>query len=297
MTIRGTDVFIRETPSERPGADVMVCVHGLGGASTNFTDVADLLSAWLETRALDLPGFGHSAPPVGDDYSLEAQGRIVIAYLERLARGPVHLVGNSMGGAIALFVAEERPDLVRTLTLISPAVPDLRPHKRADYVMPLLLIPVLGARALNWIEQGSAEERARGIIRLCFAHPERVPPNRLAEAAADIVSRRGLPWAQQALLSSLASIVRMYFTIGSRSLWRRMPEVKMPSLVIWGAADRLVDVSNAPRVAAALPDSELLVLADVGHTAQLEDPAMTARGILGLIRRADHGSTHQDVGA
>ena len=104
-----TRINVRRTPSPDPDAEPALYVHGLGGASTNFTDLADLLSPWLDGHAIDLPGFGRSGPPPRRDYSIAAHTRLVIDYLEQSGRGPVHLVGNSMGGAISIQVAARRP--------------------------------------------------------------------------------------------------------------------------------------------------------------------------------------------
>jgi pimeloyl-ACP methyl ester carboxylesterase len=252
----------------------------------NFTDLADLLSPWLDGQAIDLPGFGRSGPPAGGDYSIAAHTRLVIGYLERSGRGPVHLVGNSMGGAIAIQLAARRPDLVRTLTLISPAVPDLRLRRGSDALLPLLLVPGIGARLLARLENEPPERRARALIQLCFAHPERVPPNRLAEAVAEVAARREYAWAGEALMKSFRGLVRSYLMTGQRSAWQALGRIEAPSLVIWGELDRLVNVSNAARVAAMLPHGRLLVLPDIGHTAQLEDPITT---------RANDGRTGADV--
>ena len=291
----GTEVFVRRSPSADPEAEPALYVHGLGGASTNFTDLAGLLSPYLDGHALDLPGFGRSPAAPGDDYSLRAHANTVIGYIEAARIGPVHLVGNSMGGAVSIRVAERRPDLIRTLTLVSPAVPDLRPHRGADMFLPLLLVPGVGVRVLRKLDRADAGQRAAELIRLCFAHPELVPENRLAEATDDVVARRQQDWAHDALLSSLRGIARMYLTRGRRSAWNRMTRIQAPSLVVWGELDRLVDVSNAPKVAAALPSSSLLVLPDVGHTAQLEAPVLTARAILALVARANDGRAPRGV--
>jgi pimeloyl-ACP methyl ester carboxylesterase len=285
-------VNVRRTPSANPAAEPALYVHGLGGASTNFTDLADLLSPWLDGHAPDLPGFGRSGPPPAGDYSIAAHTRLVIAYLEQSGRGPVHLVGNSMGGAISIQVAASRPDLVRTLTLISPAVPDLRPKKGSDALLPLLLVPGVGHRAMARVERLPAERRVRSVIELCFAHPELVPPHRLAEAVEELEVRRGYSWSGEALLRSLRGLVRSYLTVGTRSPWHALSQIQAPTVVIWGQLDRLVDVANAPRVARTLPDASLLVLPDVGHTAQLEDPVSTARAILGLLSRAHDASAN-----
>ena len=297
LQVGANRVNVRRTPSANPDAEPALYVHGLGGASTNFTDLADLLSPWFDGHALDLPGFGRSGPPPRGDYSIAAHARLVIDYLEQSGRGPVHLVGNSMGGAISIQVAARRPDLVRTLTLISPAVPDLRPKKGSDALMPLLLVPGLGQRVLARLDQMPPERRVRAVIELCFAHPEAVPANRLAEAVEELQTRRSYAWAGEAMLRSLRGLVRSYLAVGARSAWYAMSRIQAPAVVVWGQLDRLVDVANAPRVARTLPDATLLVLPDVGHTAQLEDPVSTARAILGLLTRANAAHPHVRMGS
>ncbi len=86
-----------------------------------MTALRDRLDAW----APDLPGFGWSDAPADGDYSPAAHARVVADLIEVVGR-PVHLVGNSLGGAIVTRVAAQRPELVSTLTLISPALPAYR---------------------------------------------------------------------------------------------------------------------------------------------------------------------------
>jgi pimeloyl-ACP methyl ester carboxylesterase len=289
QVLAGGDVYIRQTPTTTAAAQPALYVHGLGGASTNFTDTAALLAPLLDGHAIDLPGFGRSGPSAVGRYSIAAHARVVTSYLEQSGRGPVHLIGNSMGGAISIRVAATRPDLVRTLTLISPAVSDLRPKRGQDLLLPLMMLPGVGHRFMRRAVAGRPEDRAKAVVELCFAHPELVPPNRLAEAAADVMSRDGLPWATDAFLGSLRGIAASYLRLGAASVWQIMATITAPTLVLWGELDRLVDVSRAPRVARTISDSTLLVLPDVGHTAQLEDPMTTARAISGLLRRANQG--------
>ena len=99
MTIDGAVLQVRDTPATTAGAEPAVYVHGLGGSSLNWTDLAGLLAARLDGQAVDLPGFGYSDP--GRRYSIAAFADHLISYLEYTDRGPVHLVGNSLGGAIA----------------------------------------------------------------------------------------------------------------------------------------------------------------------------------------------------
>jgi pimeloyl-ACP methyl ester carboxylesterase len=292
VRVGAAELFVRATPS---GGEPALVVHGLGGASTNWTDFAGQLAPWLAIEALDLPGFGRSGPAPGRDYSMGAHARTVIRYLDESARGPVHLVGNSMGGVISILMAAQRPDLVRTLTLTSPAVPDLRPRRlRTDPLLTVALVPGTSGLIRRRIVRYPADARAQAVIGLCFAEPSRVPPSRLAEAVEEIELRDGYSWATDALLRSLRGLVRSYLATGRRSLWTQMAAITAPTLVVWGERDRLVDVTLAPRVARTIPGARLLVLPDVGHVAQLEDPVTTARAALALLE--DVGRVERPAG-
>jgi pimeloyl-ACP methyl ester carboxylesterase len=292
IRVGAVELFVRATTSE--GGEPALFVHGLGGASTNWTDLATLLRPGLAIEAPDLPGFGRSGPAPDRDYSIAAHTRTVVSYLEQSGRGPVHLFGNSMGGVISILIAATRPDLVRTLTLTSPAVPDLRPRRLGtDPLLSVALVPGTAGLISRRIRRFPADSRARAVIKLCFADPSRVPPTRMAEAAEEIELRDGMSWSTDALLRSLRGLVWTYLAPPGRSLWTRMAEITAPTVVIWGAQDRLVSAKLAPRVARTIPDARLLVLDNVGHVAQLEDPVTTARAALALIedaRRVDEAA-------
>src|SRR4029450_10831539 len=113
--VDGSATYVRRTPPTSVDAEPALFVHGLGGSSLNWTDLAYLLADRLDGQAIDLPGFGYSDP--GRSYGV---ARRVGRWIERSGRGPVHLFGNSLGGAVTVRVAALRPDLVRTLTLVSP---------------------------------------------------------------------------------------------------------------------------------------------------------------------------------
>lgn len=283
VDVSGARVFLRRTPAMGEGAQPALYVHGLGGASTNWTDLAGLLADRLDGDALDLPGFGRSPAAANGDYSIAAHVRVVTGLIEARGRGPVHLFGNSLGGLVTVLVAAGRPDLLRSLTLISPAMPVLRPKRGSDPLLPLLLLPGTIGIVQRRLAGYTPEQRARAVIELCFADPSRIPEQRLAEAAAEVSRRNELPWAMDAFTRSLRGLVGSYLLPGRRSPWRLAADVRAPTLVIWGGRDRLVDVALAPRAAATIPDARLLVLPEVGHTAQLEEPVTTARAVLALL--------------
>lgn len=289
VTLPSVEVNVRRTPPLAESAEPALYVHGLGGAATNWTDLAGLLATRLDGQAVDLSGFGHSPPPPRGDYSVAAHVRTVTELIE-LGGRPVHLLGNSLGGLVSIVLAATRPDLVRTLTLISPALPGARVPARSDPLLPLLLLPGASRVAQRRIRRLTPEERARQIIALCFADPSRVPAQRLAEATDAVARRAELPWVMDALTSSLRGLAAYYLRPGRTGPWRLAARIAAPTLVIWGQQDRLVHVSLAARLARTVPDARLLVLPDVGHTAQLEDPRTTARAVLALLDESAPGA-------
>ena len=279
VEVAGTRLFVRRAPD---GGEPAVLVHGLGGASTNWTDLMYLLGDVLDSAAIDMPGFGRSDPPADRDYSLDSHVRAVCSYVDEVVGAPVHLFGNSMGGAVATRLAAERPDLVRTLTLISPALPAYRPGRVGEPRLPLMLLP--GAR--SWVAGGmqrqSAAERVRLMLELCYADPSRVHPVRVAEAVNEMARRGEVRWGVDALVGSLRGLVREYFRGGSRNLWRQAASLRIPTLVVCGARDRLVASAVGIRLARIARSARLLMLDDCGHVAQMEHPEVVARAFLEL---------------
>lgn len=282
VVINSRETFVRTTPGG-PGSEPALYVHGLGGSSTNWTDIAGLLSERLDADAMDLPGFGRSDPAPRGGYTLNALSSRVAKLIELRDRGPVHLFGNSLGGAVAVHVAATRPELVRTLTLISPAMPDVRPRLSSDALLPLMAVPGLSTLAERRLAKLTPRQRAQGVIDVCFADPSVVPEHRLEEAAAEVERRREVDWAMDAFVRTLRGLIGYHLAPGPKSLWRTANMVKAPTLIVWGRQDRLVNVAVAPKLAAIIPNSRLLILDRVGHTAQLEKPETVARAVLSLL--------------
>lgn len=290
VELDGLDVHIRETPGPA-GGPTTVYVHGLGGSATNWTELAGLLSGRSAGVQVDLPGFGRSRPSGRARVELPDLARTVTTAIERLGHSPVHLVGNSMGGAISLLVAADRPDLITTLTLISPAMPDLRPDARrlSDPRMVLVPVPVIGKRVRRTLAQLTPRDQVDQLLRLCYAEPERVPQGRFDLAVDEFNERRAMPWAGRSLTDATGALFRAWLVSGRRSLWSVAARVTAPTLVIWGDRDKLVSVRKAPRTARVLPRGRLLVLPRTGHVAQMERPVTVARAVLGLWNEAAKG--------
>jgi pimeloyl-ACP methyl ester carboxylesterase len=296
------DITKREYPrSEYPGPEYpgeggagagpepALCVHGREGSSRNWTDLMDVLRPWLACDALDLPGFGSSPPRPDGRYSVAALAQTVIALIERRGRGPVHLIGNSLGGAVSLKVAATRPELVRTLTLISPALPDLRP--RLDLLrFPLMAMPGVGNRLLRKVQATMPpERRVAEVIATCYGDPTLFPPQRFAGEVDELTSRDSLEYAIAVLVGSVRALTAETLRIGRGTAWRDATRVTAPSLVIYGSRDRLVDPRAAGRAAHAFSDARIVVLPHTGHVAMMEHPDQVAAeiGVLLASTKAD----------
>ena len=299
VPVRGGSVFVRRTPWTGPVGDGeaggaprerAVYVHGLGGASTNWTDLAALLAVRVDGWAVDLPGFGRSGPPARGRYSVRGHVRAVVDVLEHVVAQPgdgsgrpVHLVGNSLGGLVSLLVAAHRPDLVATLTLVSPAMPVYRVPPAFSRALLLLLVPGVPTLAERRLAGVAPEDSVRSMVRMCFGNPDAVPPQRIEQAVQEMRERAEQPWADRALARSMRGLITSYLRLGPANAWRTARGLRMPTLVIWGSRDRLVDPGLAPRLAAAVPDGRLLVLDGVGHVAMLEAAEVTARAVLAMV--------------
>ena len=280
--IDGRGVYLRRQAGPADVRPVWF-VHGLGGASTDWTRISGALATMATGYSLDLPGSGRSDPPPGARYSPRLDAEITAAAIDRVGGGPVHLVGNSYGGVVATLVAAQRPDLVSTLSLISPAVPDLRLTKDrgADARLGLLLLPGTAAVAAQQLASIPTMERARGLGEICFGDPDAITEGDYRVLAEEEAWRATLAWSHASTIASLRGLMNSYLRAGRSSFAAVAARVRAPVLVIWGTRDRLVDVRLAPRAVAAFRDAELLVLAGCGHVAQMEQPLLTAQAIAG----------------
>jgi pimeloyl-ACP methyl ester carboxylesterase len=274
-------IHVREAEPEAGStepAEGAVLVHGLGGSATNWTDVMGLLRDRVAAAAPDLPGFGWSPPPPGGDYSLRTHAGTLAAYLESRGDAPVHLLGNSLGGTVCLVVAATRPELVRTLTLVSPALPVLRP-RLSNVHLPALAVPWVGQQLARRLGRYPVEQRVRATLALCYSDPSRVPRQRVEEAMSEAARRARLEHDADAMLRSLRSLMVAYLRPQAWPLWRLAAQVEVPTLLVYGLADRLVDPRTSARAARTFPNARLVLVPDSGHVSQMEHPDVVAREV------------------
>lgn len=281
----GQQVWVAETSKNPAGGtdrrELVLCVHGMTGDATNWTDLMGELAPEFDAVAVDLPGSGFSPPPrTRRGYSITALAETVIELIELLASesndsGPVHLIGNSMGGAVALRAAARCPDLVRTLTLVSAALPDRRLRRQTAH-FPVIALPVLGERLVRQFGRIPVENRIAGVIRTCYYDPAKVHPARLALSIAELRRRDTLAYDVAVVTGAARALVTETLRPHAFSLWRDAERLRMPALVIFGDHDRLVSPSLAGRARRAFRGAQIVVLPETGHLGQMEHPDKVA---------------------
>ncbi len=277
----GTLSVRHAAPLDAATAEPALFVHGLGGSATNWTDLMSLLRDRIDGVAVDLPGFGWSPPPRDGDYTLRRSAQSLADLVESRWDGPVHLFGNSMGGAISVQLAARRPDLVRTLTLVSPALPKIGVRK-TNMHLPVVATPGVGTSLMKRYLTLDPSVRAKATIDVCFADPDAVPEQRMEEAVAEVARRDQLPYVADAFVQSLRALMATYLDRSAERPWKLAETISCPTLLVHGRQDKLVDPIQAHTK--AFPDLRVLVLPHAGHVAQVEQPVLVAEAWRDLLR-------------
>lgn len=276
----------------------LVLLHGIGGNHLNWIPSAAMLARHHRVMALDLSGFG-STPEAGRGSGMEAQRRLVERFLDDVVGEPAVLVGNSMGGLVALMVAAATPAKVSRLVLVSPAqtpTGDGLPTLPQALRLVVDTLPVVGEARLFWRGQRAG---ARGLFMdlLTFGTVDvrRVPAEAI-EANVSAIARRmdRAPLGHAtSFLAATRSMIATLAVPGRFDAWVRA--VKAPTLIVHGRGDRLVPHAGSERLARMRPDWRLVTLDDSGHVPQLEHPERFVAELTGWLAgrpAAGHTSPH-----
>jgi pimeloyl-ACP methyl ester carboxylesterase len=237
----------------------IVFVHGLGGQWQNWLE--NIPRAALERRviAMDLPGFGCTPTP-RDRITIPGYGRCVDAVCEKLSLGRVDMVGNSMGGYIAAEVAIQFPERIDQLILVSAAGITSADIARRP-------IFVAGRIATAIVSYGAARHRqiaSRPVSRhMALALVARYPSLLKADLAYEgFFKGAGKPGFDDALRACVEYDFR-----------DRLPEIRQPTLIVWGEKDSIIPVKDANEFERLIPDSRKVVMKETGHIPMAERPA------------------------
>ena len=260
VPVAGVDLLVRDVPGAAADLPPALFVHGLGGSSLNWTALGLLLNDTVRGIAPDLPGFGRT--PALRAAGITEQAAVLIELLEREVDQPVHLFGNSMGGAVAVTLAAQRPDLMASLTLISPALPHPRVSASAVWFT-ALATPRLGSVVLERSRRLPFDRRLQASLAMVFGDPRSLAPEVLAVYEEELRRRDTDPWVTRATLDGARSILRSSLAPPRRSLWADAAKVECPVLLVYGGKDRLVDARIRTKAQRTFPNARLALPAAV----------------------------------
>ncbi len=253
----------------RADAETMVLLHGFGADKDNW-----LLWAWYLRKRVhlvcpDLPGFGESAIDPESDYSTSAQADRLNRFLGALGVERCHLVGNSMGGVIALRYALAYPSSLSTMTLIDAA--GVTPHYKNAFEL--------------GVDRGERQLLARQpedidrLLRLTMHKPPPAP-RRFKQVYLERAKER------EAHLEAVFDILDVE---RHAALDDQLGRIHTPTLIIWGRQDQILDVSIAAALSAGLPNNRCEIMEETGHVPMIERPKASAQMQLEFLRDVKAG--------
>jgi pimeloyl-ACP methyl ester carboxylesterase len=270
------------------GPDVLL-LHGLGAAKTSMFELAAHLARdGYRVHALDLPGFGSSSKPSTASYSAQWLAECVLELMDELGIDTAHLVGNSLGGRVALELALGHPGRVRSVAALCPAVAFIKRglHPLVRLVRPELgLLPHRFRRAL-----------VQSQLSSMFADRDQLDPS-VADLVVDEFQRTYASAGARFAFYAAARNIYLDRPFGRHGFYPRLAELEPPSLFVWGRQDRLIPPAFARYVARSLASAEQVVLDRCGHVPQVEQAGATAQLVAGLLTRAEALGTRDRAGA
>lgn len=264
-----------ERAASRAEAPTLVMLHGYTGSKENWYRLAAALGRRCRLVLPDLPGWGESARADDADYGYAAEAARVAAFLRHLGGAPVVLLGHSMGGGIAAVVAARHPDLVARVGLLNASGVEFEDNAFGRDVLD-------GHNPFGVRDAASLES----YLSILF-HARKARPLIPWPAAYAVIAHRAREGDfEQSVLDHIG-----------RGDDRFLPgleaaRIRQPTLLLWGAQDRVIDPSAMDLFAAHIPQARTLLLPDCGHMSLMEHPGAVADAIRSLVENGTHeGST------
>jgi len=264
---------------------LIVLVHGLEGSHLNWLAVGPGLAEHHRVIAPDLSGFGLT-PPSSRGATVDANAVLVHELIRKYGDAPATVIGNSMGGLIAMIATVGDPSLVEQLVLVDPALPAPRlvttdPEVLFKIAAPTL--PLVGGQFIRFYHRThTPEEHARESMRFVCADPDTVPDEVRSASMEMIRLRRRMDWAVPSFVEATRSIAR--YSLNRKRFLEVIHRIAAPTLLIHGAQDRLVDPAAAEWVVGERPDWDLRMWDETGHVPMMEHPERFISTVLGWDR-------------
>jgi pimeloyl-ACP methyl ester carboxylesterase len=260
------------------GIETVILIHGLGSNKTSFFETVSALTPQYTVHAIDLPGFGSSSKPLRAPYDAAWFSRAVCRFMDAQGIDRAHLVGNSLGGRVAIEVGLREPDRVRSLSLLCPSMA----WRRRRHFVPVvkLLRPELAA-----IPHTFGDAIVRQQFWSMFSRPERIHPSAADVAVEEFLRTYGSVNARVAFHAS-ARHIYLEEPNGPHGFYTRLRDLEPPSMFVWGDEDPLVPLAFARYVRDAVPSARQVVLDGCGHVPQVEHPVDANALVHDFIGRA-----------
>lgn len=266
VTIDGLSIHVvRQGSGERTP---VLLIHGFGGWTADWQRTLPVLARRRAVYALDLPGWGLSDKPANRDYAIEAQAAFVLDFLDHFGLKRVDVVGNSMGGAIAVALAVTYPQRVRKLVLIDSAgYRDFGLRRWAGLAQLPLTAALVRAALPDY-------ERLRRTLEWLYGDRTRLTP--------DTVNAHCLPLRTPGMAEALLAMTQ---TLRLDSVKALIPQITQSTLILWGGKDPLIPVAHARRFQRDIAGSQLHIFPGAGHVPQEEVPAQLNPVLLEFLNR------------
>jgi pimeloyl-ACP methyl ester carboxylesterase len=259
------------------GPDVLM-LHGLHSTRASLFETAAALSPTYTVHAPDLPGFGSSSKPASGAYTARWFGEIMVGLMDALEVRRARIVGNSLGGRIAIEIGLIAPDRAAALGLLCPAVAWLR---RSLHPLVRLMRPELGM-----LPHAFRRSLVASHVRSMFHDRDQIDPD-VADLVVDEFRRiYHSPAARYAFWSSARNIY-LEAPLGRNGFYPRLSGLRPPALFVWGANDSLVSPAFGRHVRKWLPQAEQVTLEQCGHVPQVEHSEATNQLLTDFFDRVD----------
>ncbi|NJL95389.1 MAG: alpha/beta fold hydrolase [Anaerolineae bacterium] len=264
ITVDGVELYYIH--SAVPGATPVVFVHGFGGSTVDWEHILPrVAAAGYDAYALDLPGFGLSEKGLDLNLGHPAQADSIAAWMAALELDAAHIVGHSMGGSIALHLAQRHPERVHSLGLVAPSLVGAETAGLPEALTESELIQRWTELLLAWVLPASAEIQLRSA-----AYRDEAITEELVEDYRRVFETEG--WEL-----SLLAVGR---DAGQNVLEAPLSSITAPVALLWGAEDGWVPPSEGDRLQAALPNAERITFEEVGHLPMHEIPTEFTQALL-----------------
>lgn len=264
--IAGMPVHLRDE-GPRDTALPIVLLHGTGASLHTWDGWAAALQDQHRVIRYDMPGFGLTGPAPDANYTIENYARVVLAVLDHLGVDRCVLVGNSLGGYVAWATTVLHPERVAKLVLV-----DAGGYPYESQSVPIgfriARTPVLRDLMRDVLPRSVVENSVRNV----FGDPSKVTPE-LVDRYFDLTTRAG----------NRLALGQRFAQTQPGALAERVPEIKVPTLIIWGGRDRLIPPMQGDRFHGEIAGSKLAVFEDLGHVPQEEDPATTVAALKAFL--------------